>query len=690
MFRKHFILACIAVFMSPVFAASSSKPIEIDSPRGGEVYALGQQQTVVLGGKPVSKSVLIELSRDGGKTFETLGTINLASRTTMSTLPWTISLPATGNAVIRATSTDAKHPGSGLSGAFSIGMISLDQSTPDNRYVLKTGDSMSGPLTLSADPTSGLQAAPKQYVDSSGSAAAGVSAGAGNSLISALNSPATTATVNAAILSGTAAIGITGNALTATTANGVGTGAGNSLAAALNDPATTGTINPSVISQDPRYVLKAGDTMTGLLILSGDPTAGAGAATKQYVDSSTAALKFVDLTTNQTAAGNKTFTGTFNVSTCFTVEARPLSTGGLNNFIGMNAGAVNTTGLGNTFVGHNCGKANIGGSSNCFYGLNAGSSNTSGQLNVFVGQGAGAFNDSGSNNNCVGQAAGFNLFSGNADNFFGWHAGFSNSTGSNNTFIGDQAGKANSTASNNTFVGSGAGASNSAGTQQCFFGINAGNKTTASFNSFFGAGAGQFTTTGVGNTAIGNIAGSTNTTGTNNTFLGGNTGTNNTIESHNTFVGDTANGAAGNTNSTAVGANALVTASNSLVLGSVNGQNGAISDTFVGIGTTAPNSYLQVTGSLSLPIRTVPASVLASLGASDYVLVNTGGLATTIVLPQPGITGRIYVIKNRATLSATLGFASAGPTIDGAATLTIATNATAVVICDGTNWFKIN
>lgn len=34
----------------------------------------------------------------------------------------------------------------------------------------------------------------------------------------------------------------------------------------------------------PQYVLKAGGTMTGLLTLSGEPTADAHAATKKYVD----------------------------------------------------------------------------------------------------------------------------------------------------------------------------------------------------------------------------------------------------------------------------------------------------------------------------------------------------------------------------------------------------------------------
>jgi hypothetical protein len=388
-------------------------------------------------------------------------------------------------------------------------------------------------------------------------------------------------------------------------------------------------------------------------------------------------------------AASNTFTGTLNVSTSFTVETRPNSTGGLNNFVGMNAGSANTTGTANTFVGHNSGKANVGGSSNSFYGLNAGTSNTSGQLNVFMGQGAGAFNDSGSNNNFIGQAAGFNAFNGNSNNFFGWHAGFATATGSNNAFFGDQAGASN-TSSNNAYFGSGAGMTNTSGTQGSFFGINAGNKTTGSFNSFFGAGAGQFTTSGVGDTFVGNIAGSSNTTGSNNTFLGGNTGNSLTAESHNTVVGDTADGAAGITNATALGANAKVTASNSLVLGSINGTNGASSGTNVGIGTTAPNSTLQIKGSLSVAIRLIAATSLIGLTDTDYVLVVTGSGASTVGLPSP-VAGRVYVIKNRATGLMTLGPLSGGATIDGNTTIPIAANiGVAQVVSDGTNWFTIN
>jgi hypothetical protein len=397
----------------------------------------------------------------------------------------------------------------------------------------------------------------------------------------------------------------------------------------------------------------------------------------------------LDIETNlENATGNVTIPGTLSVSTSFVAEARPNATGGLNVFIGGNAGLVDTTGYGNTFVGYNSGKANIGGSSNCFYGLNAGSSNTSGQLNVFLGQGAGAFNDSGSNNNFVGQAAGFNSFSGNANNYFGWHAGFSNSGGSDNAFFGDQAGAAD-TASNNCFFGSGAGSSVSIGTQECFFGINAGNKTTGAFNSFFGAGAGQFTTNGAGNSFFGNIAGTGITTGANNAFFGGNTGASLTQESHNTLLGDSTDGAAGITYSAAIGANAKVTASDSIVLGGINGVNGASADTNVGIGVTAPNSTLQVNGSVSLAIRSVTNSILAGLTSSDHVLIVFGTTATSVGLPSP-VSGRVYIIKNRSSQTVTLAPLTGLATVDGSASIGIAANAVAQVISDGANWFKIN
>lgn len=68
------------------------------------------------------------------------------------------------------------------------------------------------------------------------------------------------------------------------------------------------------------------------------------------------------------------------------------------------------------------------------------------------------------------------------------------------------------------------------------------------------------------------------------------------------------------------------------------------------VGTTGTaNSTLQVSGSLSLSIRTVTSNT--TLGATDYtVLVNASGSAVTVTLPSPSasISGRTYIVKKIA------------------------------------------
>ncbi len=193
---------------------------------------------------------------------------------------------------------------------------------------------------------------------------------------------------------------------------------------------------------------------------------------------------------------------------------------------------------------------------------------------------------------------------------------------------------------------------------------------------------------------MGNIAGSIVTTGSNSTFLGGNVGGNYTVESHNTLVGDSANGAVGTTNATAIGANAFVGTSNSLVLGSINGTNGATADTNVGIGTTTPNSDLQVKGSVSVGLRST-ASALSIIDASDCVFVFTGSIGGSGAnLPTAsGISGRIYYVKNRGTVAFSL-FTILNQTIDGtnftSSAMNLPVNTVAHLVSDGSNWIKIN
>jgi hypothetical protein len=119
----------------------------------------------------------------------------------------------------------------------------------DGLRVLKAGDTMTGFLTLSANPTSNLHAATKQYVDTADALKV---AKAGDTMTGFLTLSADPT---------------------------------NALHAASKQYVDTA---------DALKVAKAGDTMTGFLTLSADPTLALHAATKQYVDSLTNNIKWKD------------------------------------------------------------------------------------------------------------------------------------------------------------------------------------------------------------------------------------------------------------------------------------------------------------------------------------------------------------------------------------------------------------
>ena len=119
---------------------------------------------------------------------------------------------------------------------------------PEN--VLKAGDTMTGFLTLHADPTLALHAATKQYVDG---------------LIASR-------------------VAISGDTMT-----GILTLSGDPTNAL--EAATKQYVDNSLSSLP--YVFRAGDTMTGFLTLSGDPTSALHAATKQYVDNAVSSGPYV-------------------------------------------------------------------------------------------------------------------------------------------------------------------------------------------------------------------------------------------------------------------------------------------------------------------------------------------------------------------------------------------------------------
>ena len=299
-----------------------------------------------------------------------------------------------------------------------------------------------------------------------------------------------------------------------------------------------------------------------------------------------------------------------------------------NSFFGSFSGQNNTTGNSNSFFGTFAGRGNTTGINNSFFGIQAGVNNNGGS-NSFFGAAAGMGNTTGSANTFIGTSSGQSNTTENFNTFIGFNAngtaGINNATaigansvvttsntmvlgtnivtvqvpgslnvagtfganildattqfnisgnrvlsaaGNFNIFAGIGAGQANTTGTNNSFFGSNTGLNNTTGGSNSFFGSGAGRlNTTGGNNSFFGDGAGANNTTGFNNVFFGQVAGIGNTTGSRNTFVGVLTGTSNTVEDFNTFIGFGANGVAGITRSTAIGADAEVTTSNTIALG---------------------------------------------------------------------------------------------------------------------------
>lgn len=108
----------------------------------------------------------------------------------------------------------------------------------------------------------------------------------------------------------------------------------------------------------------------------------------------------------------------------------------------------------------------------------------------------------------------------------------------------------------------------------------------------------------------------------------------------------------------------------------------------MGIGTTSPNSTLDVRGSLATALTTFTGNTTA--GSTDHLLVFTGTSTATLTLPTAvGITGREYWIKNASSNSSTLNIATtSSQTVDGASSWSLTVmNKTLHVISNGTNWY---
>ncbi len=134
------------------------------------------------------------------------------------------------------------------------------------------GGSMTGPLSLAANPASALQAATKAYVDSSASLLLPLAGGSlvGPLVLSALPTQPMQASTKSYVDNAT---------------SGLLSTAGGSLAGTLTlkaDP--TSALQAATKSYTDLKIVRSGDSMTGTLGLASDPVTPFQAATKNYVD----------------------------------------------------------------------------------------------------------------------------------------------------------------------------------------------------------------------------------------------------------------------------------------------------------------------------------------------------------------------------------------------------------------------
>jgi hypothetical protein len=104
------------------------------------------------------------------------------------------------------------------------------------------------------------------------------------------------------------------------------------------------------------------------------------------------------------------------------------------------------------------------------------------------------------------------------------------------------------------------------------------------------------------------------------------------------------------------------------------------------VGTTSPNSTLDVRGSLSGNYRAFTTSTTAG---TDFMLAFTGTSAATLTLPTAATcAGRIYWIKNASSNTSVLTIATtSSQTIDGQSSWTMdEANQILVLASNGTNW----
>lgn len=107
----------------------------------------------------------------------------------------------------------------------------------------------------------------------------------------------------------------------------------------------------------------------------------------------------------------------------------------------------------------------------------------------------------------------------------------------------------------------------------------------------------------------------------------------------------------------------------------------------VGVGTTSPNSTLDVNGSVASAITTTGSNI--TLNATHYTVILNNGSTPSVTLPAAAASNarRMYIIVNQTngsrTISSYRDFSNSGAT-------TIPANSSITIQSDGSNWYRIN
>lgn len=401
--------------------------------------------------------------------------------------------------------------------------------------------------------------------------------------------------------------------------------------------------------------------------------------------------------------------------------------------VGYKSMFSNTTGTRNTGIGFSSLYTNSLGTNNTALGYNTLKFST-GNQNTALGSSALAALTSGSSNSAFGYEALLNNTTAINNQAFGYQALRLNTTGSDNTAIGFRSLRSSTSGSGNVAVGHLTLTLLTTGNQNTVLGINAGNLiTTADKNVIIGAYSGNLNVTGANNLYLGCNSGS-NSTGSNNVFIGFRAGENelgndklyiensnistplvygdfstNTLQINGTLninnvyslptIDGTANyllktngsGVISWVNPTALGAtesDPQVSSSTTNTIPIWNGvaiADGTIFDngTNIGIGTTAPTSNFQTSGSVGSKVDFYSTSVTLN---NEHCVFFNGNAGEMFTFPAAtSCKGRVYIIVNHGT-----GSLDTSSYLTGNATSNniILADETVRVISDGTNWRK--